>query len=379
MLDTEVALATAQAEVGVVASSAAEEIRRVGRVEQFDITALGHAAVASGTPVLPMLERFRALLTPEAADALHFGATSQDILDTAAMLITRPVLDAIQRDLRRAATACPSLAEAHRASVMLGRTLLQPAVPTTFGLKAAGWLVAIIEARRGIGRVRDERLAVQFGGAVGTLAAGGPGALAVVSWMAELLGMAEPSLPWHSHRARIAELGSGLAVATGALGKIALDVILLAQAEVGEVVEGGAGAGSDGRSSAMPQKRNPVMAVAIRANALRLPGLAATLFAAMAQEHERAAGAWQAEWPVIRDALALTAGAASRAALLIEGLEVRRTDALESPGRRWLRVRRTPQYRTQRQAWTRRCGWGGDHGGSARERRANHPPRGGRA
>src|SRR5439155_3641219 len=209
---------------------------------------------------------------------------------------------------------CAALADAHRDPVMAGRTLGQQAVPTTFGLKAAGWLVAVDAAAAALARVE---LAVQYGGAVGTLAATGPAGAAVVGLLAEELGLAEPVLAWHTDRTRVAGLAGALGVAAGVLGKVALDVVLLAQTEVGEVAEA-----EGGGSSAMPHKRNPARAVLVRAAAARVPGLVATVLAAMAQEHERAAGAWQAEWVPVRDLLRLTGGAAHHAHAMLAGLRV---------------------------------------------------------
>src|SRR5439155_20513674 len=222
-------------------------------------------------------------------------------------------------DLDGAAAACARLAGEHRATLMAGRTLLQQALPTTFGVKAAGWLVALVEARERLAGVRS-RLAVQLGGAAGTLAAFGDDGLGVLRRFAAELELAEPALPWHTDRVRTAELGAALARAAGAVEKVALDVVLLAQTEVGEVAEP-AGEGRGG-SSSMPHKRNPIGAVRARAAARRARGAAGVLLAAMAGEHERAAGAWHAEWQPLSDALALTGGAAASLREGLDGLEV---------------------------------------------------------
>jgi 3-carboxy-cis,cis-muconate cycloisomerase len=223
-------------------------------------------------------------------------------------------------DLHGATEACATLASAHRDTLATGRTLLQHALPVTLGLKAAGWLVGLEEATRELVRVDREVLALQFGGAVGTLAALGAHGLEIAGELAEQLGLVEPPLPWHTIRLRPAALAAALAAATGVMGKLARDVVLLAQTEVAEVAEGG-GAGRGG-SSTMPHKRNPVGPVAILACAHRAPGLLATIYAAMPQEHERAAGAWQAEWPAMLDLLRLTGSAAAHTRELLTHLQV---------------------------------------------------------
>ena len=252
----------------------------------------------------------------EAAGDVHRGATSQDILDSAAMLIAYRALGPLLDDLRCAADAAATLAERHRATPMAGRTLLQQALPTTFGLKAAGWMTALDAAAARLDAVRRERLAVQLGGGAGTLAAFGDRGPELLAALARELGLAEPVLPWHTDRTRIAELASALGEACGAAGKPAADLVLLAQDEVEEVRE--AGEPGRGGSSAMPHKRNPVAAISVLACARDAPGLVATLLASMVGEHERAAGAWQAEWRPLTELLRLTGSAA---AWLRDGLE----------------------------------------------------------
>src|SRR6266511_1196626 len=279
---------------------------------------LAQRALAAGNPVVPLVRDLGARLHADAARFVHLGATSQDVLDTATCLVAGRSLDRILATLDAAADAAARLAGEHRGTLMVGRTLLQQATPITFGLKCAGWLVALDEAAAWLHRVRRERLAVQYGGAAGTLAPLGAHGPTVLRLLAGELGLAEPILPWHTNRVRIGELASSLGTASGVLGKIALDLTLLAQSEVAEVAEPGEGGGS----SAMPHKRNPVRAVLVSAGCRRVPGLVATLLAAMAQEHERAAGAWHAEWETMTELLRLVGGAATGVRELLQGLNV---------------------------------------------------------
>ena len=323
MLDFEAALARAEARAGVVPAAAAEAIAECCDAGRFDGDAIGRDGRASATPVPPLVRALIAAVRERDEDAaryVHWGATSQDVLDTAAMLVARRALDLILADLGGVASAAAALAREHRETPMAGRTLLQQALPVTFGLKAAGWLVAVLDARRRLAALRAEGLAVQLGGAAGTLASLGSAGEAVLRELAAELELGEPVLPWHTARGRIGELAGALAVPAGALGKIALDVILLAQTEVGEVAE--PGGGGRGGSSTLPHKRNPAGAVRAAAAARRVPALAATLLAAMPQEHERAAGAWQAEAETLGEALALTGGAAATMREVLEELEV---------------------------------------------------------
>jgi 3-carboxy-cis,cis-muconate cycloisomerase len=317
MLDVERALAAAEARAGVISREAARAIADACRVERFDVVAIADAGRAPGNPVEPLVRALREAVGGEAGDDVHRGATSQDILDTAAMLVSRRVLDLIVEALSAVAGECARLAQAHRSTPMAGRTLLQQAVPTTFGLKAAGWLVGVLEARRTLQRIRDERLAVQLGGAAGTHSALGDAGLEVARLLGEELGLPEPLAPWHTNRVRIAELGAALAVAAGAVAKIGLDVALMSQTEVAEVAEA-----EGGRSSAMPHKRNSIGSVLAVACARQVNGHVSVLLAAMPQEHERAAGAWHAEWPAISGALSMTAGAADGARRALTRLEV---------------------------------------------------------
>jgi 3-carboxy-cis,cis-muconate cycloisomerase len=300
MLDVEAALARA--------SGRAELAERIAQVE-VEIAELGRAAAASASPVVPLV----GILRERLGDEVHEGATSQDILDTAMMLVAKRALVPLLADAAAAASAAAEFAQAHRDSPIMARTLLQQALPTSFGLKAAGWMSGIDEAHAELRDVRDRVLAVQMGGPVGHRDP------ALAAAVASDLGLSEPLLPWHTLRLRPARLASGLGALAGVLGKIARDITLLAQNEVAEVREGTEGRG---RSSAMAHKRNPVAAVSALACTRRTPALVATMLASMEQEHERAAGAWQAEWGTVTDLLRLTGSAAAWVRDLLENLDV---------------------------------------------------------
>jgi 3-carboxy-cis,cis-muconate cycloisomerase len=362
MLDAEAGLARALERAGLAPTGSGGAVTAAAKTGNFRIGELGELAALTGNPV-PALARALARRVPQtAAAAVHRGATSQDIIDTAAMLLAKRVIDVVLADLDRAADAAAELARGHRSTIMIGRTLLQQAVPVTFGLVAAGWLTSMDEAREGLATVGARRLAVQFGGAAGTLASLGDDGPRVAALLAKELGLALPLLPWHTDRLRIIDLATALARVTAVLGKIARDVTLLAQSEVGEVSEGGGseGGGSEGGgsreagggggsggggsggppsnqggpgghpaasprrggSSAMPHKHNPVAAIAILGCTRQAPGLLATLVACAEQEHQRAAGAWHAEWEPLTALLRLTGSAASWAAELMCRLTV---------------------------------------------------------
>jgi 3-carboxy-cis,cis-muconate cycloisomerase len=357
MLDAEAGLARALERAGLAPAGSGEAVTAAAQAANFDVDELGNLAALTGNPV-PGLARELARRVPQSAvSAVHRGATSQDIVDTAAMLLASRAIDVILADLATAADAAAGLAADHRSTIMIGRTLLQQAVPVTFGLVAAGWLTSIDEAREGLAAVRARRLAVQLGGAAGTLASLGEGGRQVAILLAEEVGLALPLLPWHTDRLRVIDLAAALARASAALGKIARDVTLLAQSEVGEVSEGAAGRGGRGAegsgsaqgsggahgpggaqggpgsvgasaaprrggSSAMPNKHNPVASIAILGCTKQVPGLLATLVASGEQELQRAAGAWHAEWEPLTALLRLTGSASSWAAELLAGLTV---------------------------------------------------------
>ncbi|MDQ3735526.1 MAG: lyase family protein [Actinomycetota bacterium] len=309
MLDAEAALAGACADTGTIPTEAAEAIAAAcADPDPYDETRLGALAAETGNPVVGLIAAIRNAIPPKFAEHVHCGATSQDIIDTAAMLVTRRAITVLRKDLAACARATADLAAGYRDTPMVARTLMQRAVPTTFGLKAALWLGAMGAADMRLADVQ-ERLPSQLGGAAGTLGAypDPDTGWRISQAFAARLGLVAPRLPWHTNRYPIGDLAGALATTAGVLGKVALDLILLAQNEVAEITFAHDGRGA---SSAMPHKRNPVAAIAARAGAKQAPGLAATLFAAMEQEHERAAGAWQAEWPILSRLLTCTGSAA---------------------------------------------------------------------
>ena len=323
MLDFEAALARAEARVGLVPADAAAVITTATIAETSDYPELARQSLRAGTPAIPLVRMLTATVRARDAAAsgfVHWGATSQDVTDTALVLLLGRCRRILAADHHRVSRALLQFSNEHAGTVMLGRTLLQPAPPITFGLKAAGWLAAI---RRGWSRVAsrfDEAAYLQFGGASGTLAALGDRGLAVSEALAEELNLKCPDAPWHAYRDRLAALMAALSIYTASLGKMALDIALLMQYEVGEAAE----PGGDGRggSSTMPHKRNPTACMLAIAAAKRTPGLLADFLAGMVQEHERALGGWQAEWATVH-ALVQSAGVALESmAEVAEGLTV---------------------------------------------------------
>ncbi|MFJ8147902.1 3-carboxy-cis,cis-muconate cycloisomerase [Streptomyces sp. NPDC096048] len=321
LLDAEAALTRAQAGLGLAPAEAASAVTDAADPARFDVRSLAERARGGGNPVIPLVADLTKAVGEEYGPYVHRGATSQDILDTATMLVAARTLDLLLPDLARTEGALARLAAEHRDTAMPGRTLTQHAVPTTFGLKAAGWRTLVLDARDRIVTVRDT-LPAQLGGAAGTLAAfeayGATDPAELPAVYARELGLRAPALPWHTLRTPVADLAGCLAFAAGALGKIAADVLTLSRTELGEVAEG-----SGGGSSAMPHKANPVRSTLIASAARRAPQLAATLYGSLVAEDERPAGAWHAEWEPLRDLLRLTGGAARDAAELTEGLRVR--------------------------------------------------------
>jgi 3-carboxy-cis,cis-muconate cycloisomerase len=323
MLDFEAALARAEARVGIIPADSAAAISDSAIAEGFDTAELVRQSLRAGTPAIPLVrvltERVRAR-DQMAAGFVHWGATSQDVTDTALVLLLRRCRPVLEAGHHRVSQSLRRISNKHAKTVMLGRTLLQPAPPITFGLKAAGWLGAV---RRGWSRVAsrfDEAEYVQFGGASGTLAALGDHGIAVSEALAEELKLQCPDSPWHGHRDRLAALMAALSIYTASLGKMALDVALLMQYEVGEAAE----PGGDGRggSSTMPHKRNPTACMLAIAAAKRTPGLVSDFLSGMLAEHERGFGGWQAEWTTVQ-AIVQAAGVAVEAmAEVAEGLTV---------------------------------------------------------
>jgi 3-carboxy-cis,cis-muconate cycloisomerase len=323
MLDFEAALARAEAATGVIPANAVEPIAKACKTESFGIASLAEAATRSGNLAIPLVKALTANVAEadaEAARYVHWGATSQDVIDTAAMLSLRVGIDMLLVDLDRAIAGFAALARKHRNTAVVARTWLQHALPMPFGLKLAEYAAALHRSKLRLKRLRAETLALQFGGAAGTLAALGDKGLAVSEALARELKLPLPEAPWHTHRDRIAEAASVFAIISGSCGKIARDVSLMMQTDVGEAFEP-AGAGRGG-SSTMPHKRNPVAAASALGAATIAPNLAATIFAAQVQDHERSAGPWHAEWPTLPALMLVTSGALVAIVDLAEGLEV---------------------------------------------------------
>lgn len=323
MLDFEAALATAEARVGVIPESAVAPIASKCRSEFFDLGALAGASVQAGNLAIPMVKQLTVTVGKDNAQAMryvHWGATSQDAIDTGLILQLRAASALLRADLGRLCAGLENLAHAHRSTPVAARTWMQHAVPTTFGLKAAGALDALTRHRARLHEAERRVLVVQFGGAAGTLAALGTRGLDVAKALSEELRLELPALPWHAHRDRVAEVATILALLTGTLGKIARDLSLQMQTEVGEVYEP-SGEGRGG-SSTMPHKRNPVTCAVVLAAANRVPALASIMLSAMSQEHERGLGGWQAEWQTLPEIVRLSAGALHRLADTVGNLEV---------------------------------------------------------
>src|ERR1700716_673726 len=323
MLDFEAGLARAEAAIGVIPASAAQPITAGCRAESFDLAALAEAATRSGNLAIPLVKALTAHVAKTDADAaryIHWGATSQDVIDTGAMLGLRAGIDALLADTGRAVAGFAALARKHRHTPVVARTWLQHALPMPFGLKLAEYAAALHRSRKRLQRLRSETLALQFGGAAGTLAALGDKGLPVAERLARELDLPLPDAPWHTHRDRIAEAASVFAIVAGTCGKIARDIQLMMQTDVAEAFEP-SGEGRGG-SSTMPHKRNPVAAATALAAATMAPNLAATIFAAQVQDHERSAGPWHAEWPTLPMLLLVTSGALAAIVDIAEGLEV---------------------------------------------------------
>jgi 3-carboxy-cis,cis-muconate cycloisomerase len=320
LLDVEVALAVAEAEAGVIPAAAVPEIRAAARAELYDANALALEAINDGNIVIPLVRKLTDAVRARNADAarhVHRGATSQDIMDTALVLRLRAAGASLLESLTQAMRSAATLAREHASTPMPGRTWLQHASPTTFGLKCAGWLDMIGRCNERLGQAIDRAQVLQLGGASGTLASLGAAGPIVADTMANALALRVPAMPWHTHRDRIVDVASALGITCGALGKVGRDLTLLAQSEVAEVAEQ-----RGGGSSSMPHKQNPVHAVIAVAAAVRAPGLVATMLSAMPQEHERAAGGWQAEWQTLADLVSITRESATAIAVALGGLRI---------------------------------------------------------
>ena len=319
MLDFEAALAKVESRLGIIPASAAKSIAAAANPEAFDVAELSRKSLRAGTPSIPLVKTLTGLVQAKdesAAAFVHWGATSQDVSDTALILLLKQAQPLIEADLGRCEKALGALSDHHKNSVMLGRTLLQPGPPTTFGLKAAGWLGAVRRGRERLSHAFAEALLLQFGGAVGTLAVLGKKGPLVAQELAAELGLGCPDAPWHTHRDRLGALICACGLMTGSLGKIARDVSLLMQNEVGEAAE----PTNEGRggSSTMPHKRNPIGCTVTIAAANRMPGLVASYLTAMLQEHERSVGGSQSEWPTVAAAIQTTGAAAASVAEIVD-------------------------------------------------------------
>src|SRR6476660_9061075 len=311
----------AEAAAGVIPRDAAGPIAKACKASSFDLAGLAEAATRSGNLAIPLVKTLTANVAKadaEAARYVHWGATSQDVIDTATMLTLREGLEVLLKDIGRAAAGFARLAQQHRQTAVVARTWRQHALPMPFGLKLAEYAAALHRSRIRLQRLRRQTLALQFGGAAGTLAALGDKGWLVAERLAQELEL--PDAPWHSHRDRLAEAASMLAIVAGTCGKIARDVQLMMQTDVAEAFEP-SGEGRGG-SSTMPHKRNPVAAATALAAATMAPNLAATILAAQVQDHERSPGPWHAEWPTLPSLLLVTSGALAAIVDIAEGLEV---------------------------------------------------------
>lgn len=323
MLDFEAALTRALARAGVAPNSAVAAIEKNCKAELFSVDVVAREASLAGNLAIPMVKALTAAVAKtdaKSAGFVHWGATSQDAIDTGMVLQLRAALELLERELAKLADALARVAEAQRSTLIAGRTWMQQASPVTFGLKVAGWLDAVDRERMRIARVRKEDLALQFGGAVGTLAALGGKGSAVAAALAEELKLELPSMPWHTHRDRFVEIATTLGLLAGTLGKIARDISLMAQSEVGEVLE--PSETGRGGSSTLPHKRNPVGSAVVLSAAIRVPALVSVMLASMVQEHERGLGGWHAEWETLPEIFLLAAGALGQMITVVDGLEI---------------------------------------------------------
>lgn len=323
MLDFEAALARAEARVGLIPASAVAPIAAACRAELYDFAELAQAIVTAGNSAIPLVKALGKQVAAQSAEAerhLHLGATSQDAMDSGLILQLRAAIALLEQDLAQLATALAVQAERYADTPLAGRTWLQHATPVTLGMKLAGVLGTITRHRQRLAELKPRLLVLQFGGASGSLAALGEQAWPVSEALAIELGLPLPEQPWHTQRDRLVEFASLLGLIAGSLGKFGRDLSLLMQTEAGEVFE--AAAPGKGGSSTMPHKRNPVGAAVLIGASTRAPGLVATMFSAMPQEHERSLGLWHAEWDTLPELCCLVSGALQQALQLVPGLEV---------------------------------------------------------
>ena len=331
LLRFEAALASAEARAGVIPESSARKIADHCRTFKFDVDVIAKQVALAGNIAIPLVKALTESLAQQDKDAarfVHWGATSQDAIDTGFLLQTREVLDLSEKDLACLTGLLATLAEEHRTTPIVARTWMQQAAPSTFGVVVAGWLDAILRHRIRLAEIRPRILTLQFGGAVGTLAALRERGQSVAKHLASELQLSLPSIPWHTHRDRFVELATYLGLLTGTLGKVGRDISLLSQTEVGELRE--PAAEGRGGSSTMPNKRNPVTSAVLIAAATRAPGLVSTMLAAMPQEYQRGLGGWQAEWETLPELLRISAGALHHLVEMVPGLEVDRQHMREN-------------------------------------------------
>ena len=323
MLDFEAALARAEASAGLIPQEVVADIEAACRAQLFDVDELAIAIGNAGNSAIPLVKALGkkiAVANPTAERYVHMGATSQDVMDSGLVLQLRSAIELLERDLARLADALAEQATRHASTPLAGRTWLQQATPVTLGMKISGWLGAITRHRQRLVEVKPRLLCLQFGGASGSLAALGDQAFAVAGALAAELNLHLPDQPWHTQRDRLVEFASLLGMIAGSLGKVGRDISLLMQTEAGEVFE--PAAPGKGGSSTMPHKRNPVGAAVMIGAATRAPGLVATMFSAMPQEHERSLGLWHAEWETLPELCCLVSGALQQALQVVPGLEV---------------------------------------------------------
>jgi 3-carboxy-cis,cis-muconate cycloisomerase len=320
LVEVQTALARAEARLGVIPLSAAEQICSQAQWNKIDIAALAKGTARSGVPIIALVQEIRKAVGTEAAPYVHWGATTQDIMDTACVLQLRSAIKLYKERLVELIRHLSELSNRHRVTVLAGRTHGQQALPISFGLKVATWLAPLIRHADRLHELSPRLLVVQFGGAAGTLAALGDKGLAVMHGLAEELGLGAPVMPWHAQRDNLVEFAGWLSLVTGSLGKMAQDIILLAQTEVGEVSE----SAEEGRggSSTMPQKSNPITSELILAAARTNASLLSALHQAQIQEHERATHGWQVEWLTLPQMIVLTGGALKHAHYLAKNLQV---------------------------------------------------------